>query len=467
MTDRTRWARSVLATAAFAAALLTTPAALAAPVSVNLRVEGPTGTIFEGPVTTDGHDVTTQAGGTHRCDGTNNGEEPEPGPTATAALDDGTRLGGLTWDGSYSMGFDDFLVDRIGNETADSSSEFWALYVNLKGAQVGGCQLRVNQGEEVLWGLVPFSNQRALRLAGPGDADTGQPVTVRVTDGESGAAQAGATVNGTATGADGRATLTFANAGIYRLKAEQPDAVRSKALVLCVDPPAADACTSADKTPPALKVSIPGGFASDGSQSRTIVVSWQGDEGLDGSGIRTYGVDVREVNDGARASASDWRNLRDGITRTAVHFRGDSGSAYSFRVRATDRANNTGEQTSGIVAIPIDDRDRKLMRLSPGWKRVAKKGAWGRFVVHPRRRGATARVRFRGRRVALIGRRLPKGGRLRVSVAGRSTVITVRGRSGARAVLWTSRRMRAGGHTLRIRALGGGPVELDAVAPLP
>jgi hypothetical protein len=69
--------------------------------------------------------------------------------------------------------------------------------------------------------------------------------------------------------------------------------------------------------------------------------------------------------------------------------------------------------------------------------------------------------------VSLISRRMPKGGRLRVTVGGRSKVVNMRGRSGARRVLWTSRRIRDGAHVLRIRSLGGGPVEVDAVAPRP
>ena len=58
------------------------------PTSVNLRVEGKTTTIFEGTVITTGHNVTTALSGNHHCDGTNNDENPLPGPTCTSALDD-------------------------------------------------------------------------------------------------------------------------------------------------------------------------------------------------------------------------------------------------------------------------------------------------------------------------------------------------------------------------------------------
>ena len=50
-------------------------------------------------------------------------------------------------------------------------------------------------------------------------------------------------------------------------------------------------------------------------------------------------------------------------------------------------------------------------------------------VVRATEAGATARMRFRGTQVALIGRRLAKGGRLRVTIDGRSRTLRVRGRS--------------------------------------
>ena len=54
-----------------------------------------------------------------------------------------------------------------------------------------------------------------------------------------------------------------------------------------------------------------------------------------------------------------------------------------------------------------------------------------------------------------------------MTLDGKSRMLRVRGRSGPRTVLWTSSRLRAGTHVLRLRTLGGGPVELDAVAPRP
>lgn len=463
MTNRIRGTHAV----ALAVLAIAAPAAAADPVSVNLRVEGQSQTIFDGPVTTDGHNVTTQTSGTHHCDGTNNGAHPTPGPTATATLDDGARLNGFTWDGEwFEQDFQDFAITRVAGDNA-TSTQFWGFAVNFKFASSGGCQTRVNQGDEVLWVFDAFSKTHILKLAGPSAATTGAPVTVSVTEG-GGAPIPGATVGGAQTGADGKATLSFAEAGIYRLKAERADSVRSNAISVCIDPPGADPCTSGDKTAPrVVAVDLPGReLASERGRSRTMVVSWQADDG-NGAGVAYYSVDVREVANGIRASQADWRPVTDRTATPSARFRGEPGKAYQFRVTAVDRAAHRGTAESNTIVLPVDDRDRKLLRFSRGWKRTPRAPAWGETVRRTKEAGPTARLRFRGRRVSLISRRIPKGGRLRVTVGGRSKVVNLRGRSAPRRVLWTSRRMRAGAHVLRIRSLGGGPVEVDAVAPRP
>jgi hypothetical protein len=464
MTNRIRGTQAV-ALAVFAIAA---PAAAAAPVPVDVRVEGASRTIFEGPVTTDVHTTTTPTDGQARtCDGSSVGKPS--GPTAIGALDDAARTGGFVWDARWDSSFDDYYPFlRIGPDPIDSSSHYLALYVNWKFAEVGGCGQRVNAGDEVLWAYEDFDPSPILRLSGPGSASTGQGLEVRVVDGLDDTPQQGATVAGATTGADGRATLAFPDAGIYHLKAEKTDAIRSNTHTLCVDPPGADPCTSADRTAPTVgEVDLPGErLASERGQSRTMVVSWQADDG-DGAGVAYYSVEVREAASGARAGQADWRSVTDRTQTPSVRFRGESGKAYRFRVTAIDRATNRGTAESNTIVMPVDDRDRRLLRFSRGWKRIPRRFAWGETVRRATEAGPTARLRFRGRRVSLIGQRLPKGGRLRVTVGGRSKVLKLRGRSGARQVLWTSRRMRDGAHVLRIRSLGGGPVEVDAVAPRP
>jgi hypothetical protein len=450
-------------------AAVAAPAAGAAPVSVNLRVEGASSTIFDGPVTTDGHAITTaSSGGAHPCDGTNAGTFPAAIPTATGALDDGARVNGFGWDATWDGSFEDFLVSRVGPDAANTT-QFWGLVVNFQFSQTGGCTTRVTNGDEVLWVFDAFSKTHVLRLAGPATATTGVPLSVRVTDGQDGSAAAGATVSGQTTAADGRASLSFANPGVYKLKAERSDSVRSNAITLCVDRPGADPCTSADKAAPTVAANLPGRrLASEGGKSRTVLVSWQASDG-DGAGVAYYAVDVREVSEGAKASAAadDWRSIEDHTVLTRVHFRGDSGSAYEFRITAVDRAGNRTSIETDPLVLPVDDRDRGLWKLSRGWKRIRQSSAWGGTVVRSAKPGATGRLRFTGRSISLIGRKPTNGGRLQVTVDGKSRTLRVRGQRTPRTVLWTSPRLRAGVHTLRIRSLGGGPVVLDAVAPRP
>ena len=466
ITPLTRAARSRLVpTTLLVACALAAPAAQAAPASIQLRIEGRNSTIYEGPVTTDRKVVRPEPGEDHNCDGTNNGSPNQPGPTPITALDDARSIGGYTWAGTWFPSFEDYQVDRIGPD-AVTDSEFWGQYVNSKASMVGGCQEIVRTGDEALWAFDAFSKAHVLKLAGPTSGTTGRPVSVRVTDGDTGAPLAGTSVGGSTTGADGRVALTFADEGIYRLKATRADSVRSNVLVLCVDPQGAAACTSTDRVAPKLEVLLARDtLATELGRSRTVLFSWQGED-PGGSGVTGYSVDVAELSGaGVNASADVFRPFVSRTPLTRASFRGDAGSSYRFRVTAFDRAINRASSESGVISIPVDDRGGPL-KLK-GWKRLRRKGAWGGTVIRSKGEGSVAKLRFRGRRVALIGRKLRRGGRVRVVVDGRSRVVSMRGKPRFRRVLFTSRRLRPGIHSVRVTTLSGSPVELDAVAPLP
>lgn len=153
---RTVAPRLMIAATALGLALVSTPAVAqagtaAAPdaaVQVDLTVQGPNGVLFAGQVTTSGHDVTTATGGTHRCDGTNGGAYPSAVPTPTAALDDAARAQNFTWDGAWYASFDDFSVDTIKGVTGGSSA-YWNISVNGAPTPVGGCQFKLNAGDDV------------------------------------------------------------------------------------------------------------------------------------------------------------------------------------------------------------------------------------------------------------------------------------------------------------------------------
>ncbi|MFD7105994.1 DUF4430 domain-containing protein [Streptomyces celluloflavus] len=135
----TAWAPAATAQAAPAAA---------APVTVHLTVTGPGSVLYNADLKTTGHTVTTASGGTHICDGTNNGANPSPGATPTAALDDAAHAAGFTWDGTWYASFNDYLVASIAGH-AGGSEAYWNIAVNGVATPVGGCQFRIADGDSV------------------------------------------------------------------------------------------------------------------------------------------------------------------------------------------------------------------------------------------------------------------------------------------------------------------------------
>ena len=218
-------------------ALALVPAgAQAAPTKVKVRVEGATKTIFEGAVTTDVHQVDGNDGsGAHTCDGTNGGASNVPGPTATGALDDAAKLGSFSWTGSFDPSFSDFVVSKIGPDSA-TSSQFWGVAVQGQQLQVGGCQFKVSPGEEVLWAFDMFSKKHILEASGPRRIRAGKAFKVKVIDGQDGKPVAGARVGGKKTNAKGVVKLRYRHIGTKRLKARKADSVRSNQLRVKVLP---------------------------------------------------------------------------------------------------------------------------------------------------------------------------------------------------------------------------------------
>jgi Domain of unknown function (DUF4430) len=279
--------------AALAAAVIfvsfTALTAQAAPTEVNVRIEGKTETLFEGPVLTDGHNVRgltdsqAPAWG-RRCDGLNNGANPVAGPTPTAASADAMAILGKGFDGDWygSGSFDDYFITQWGPERHDAGEgDYWGVIVNNTFTTVGGCQYRIDAGDEVLWVYDAFVGRPRLILY-PGDypggsvrltakATLGAPFEVSVvqwgraccissppasptrgTDPFEGAEVApvvstdrgferidaadGETIK---TGSDGTATITFDTPGWHRIKATvlsagEETAVRSNRLDVCV-----------------------------------------------------------------------------------------------------------------------------------------------------------------------------------------------------------------------------------------
>lgn len=246
---------SVALCAMFLVALLASACAQAAPITVNLRVEGSTTTLYEGPVTTeailDPPGITTESSPTAEpCDVKDNGANGGFGAagTPTTALYDAATANGLAFNAEWSKSLEDFEITQVGGDIANAGNneEYWGYAVNYTTAGVGGCQFQLAPGSEVLWAYNYFNLSHLLSLAGPTSANVGSPITVHVVDGQTGAPIAGAAIGedvagvtttipgSSVTNAEGNATVTLAHTGTVKLKATQAESVRSNAISVCV-----------------------------------------------------------------------------------------------------------------------------------------------------------------------------------------------------------------------------------------
>jgi hypothetical protein len=135
---------------------------------------------------------------------------------------------------TYFELYDDYSITRIGN-TSQTSSKFWNALVDYKLLQVGGCQQKVKQGQDLLFAFDAFNKAHILKLeTSQKIIKIGSPLTVTVTDGLTGEPIYGATVGGVRTNTLGHATITFRNLGAQRLKAERSDSIRSNGIMIAV-----------------------------------------------------------------------------------------------------------------------------------------------------------------------------------------------------------------------------------------
>jgi hypothetical protein len=214
-----------LAVTAVVGLLAALTATSAQAIKVNVRVEGSTRTLLERNVDTFIHPVTGDASGPHKCDSTNGGASTTPSPTLTGAFDDAARKESLSWSGTWNASFEDFLIDRVGPDSA-TSSQFWGTVLNFKDTEAGGCQVKVQQGDQVLIAFDSFGKPK-LQLTGVRGSRSGRVFALFVRDGATGQAVAGARVAGRTTNTQGRVLLRIEKRGLYRFKATRSDAIRS------------------------------------------------------------------------------------------------------------------------------------------------------------------------------------------------------------------------------------------------
>lgn len=226
------------------AGLLTLNAApaLAAPVTVDLRIEGATRTIFEGPVTTDVRQFPSKQGLKPCDDGA--------GQVTRGAV---IAASGVPFDADWNDGFGNPTFNTVDGEDVtwhEPTQRFFAEYLAGKPSNDGACTEPVGNGAKVLFAYSAFGDT-VLELSGPASVKPGETATLKVTNADGGAPVEGATVAGKATGADGTVTVgPLSTRGDNDFKATADKAVRSNRVRVCVTDGADGACGTTKPTTP-------------------------------------------------------------------------------------------------------------------------------------------------------------------------------------------------------------------------
>jgi hypothetical protein len=237
--------RTVLsAVAAACCALAIAGPAAAAPIPVDLRVDGASGrAVTADRYYTDSTRIKT-AKQPPSCDGSGKNKQL-PGATALGTLVDGslvnTRLDPLLVSDEFSFGL---LVCGIGGTNGNGSSSFWLYKVNHVAPEVGADAFAVKASDDVLWYFVDGARNSGdeLELGAPPRVQPGQQFDATVFAYDSQGVRrpvAGATVAGggatATTDATGVAHVTLNRAGNRTLRATLDPNIPSAPTKVCVN----------------------------------------------------------------------------------------------------------------------------------------------------------------------------------------------------------------------------------------
>jgi hypothetical protein len=503
--------RAAAALAAVAiAALAVVPSALAAPSSTaDVRVEGATSTLFEGPVTSSGHPVKAASDtAQHHCDGTNLNAHPTPGATATGATADGLRSAGLDFDAKWFPGYDDYYLTRFGPdaEVLDTNA-YWGVLLNDAFSDVGGCQAQVHDGDRVLWAYDAFHQRGFLKLAAPATtvvADQPLSVTVSRAYGEKNPQYVpvgGMVVGPVATGAsgvqtvdldgagavvssgiDGSATLHFATPGWHRVKADGGvgGPIRSNRLDVCVVATAGGTCGAppADTQPRSVPPLPPDPAGTPNTNNNGDTTGGGRQQGGTGPAQGAPVIELpRFTTAGSRAGriALRWRILQAGVgikswslssratgarsgpwTVRAHGTRGTSaklalpaGRTWTIRAAFTDKVGRRVSETVGDVLVPLD-AGAEAVRRSGHWTRVKDAKAW-LGAVHRGHAGAKLSAKLGAGQVVVVVRGVRSSADVEIAAGGRRATYRVSGSATTATREIVSRgRTQAGTVTVRV-----------------
>ena len=247
----------------------------------------------------------------------------------------------------------------------------------------------------------------------------------------------------------GSATLTLASGGVADEAAQlgPAGAIASRITIDRSDP-----STSTPRPTLRKGIQIGGG----GNAPLPMTLSWTGSDS--GSGVASY--DVRQSRDGEA-----WELVANKTTDTSLETTVTPGHTYRFMVRARDRAGNVGNWSGGWGWHPqlVQESSGALTYMGT-WSTVADgdfSADGARFAMDA---GATVKYTFSGRAVAWVTQLTPDSGEVAVYIDGDlvATVDTHADATTERFVAFTKSWSSYGKHTIKLVALGGQRVDLDA-----
>ena len=294
--------------------------ALAAPavasadsVVSKLRVEGADNTALDRGTSYSNDTIKAKTSGA--CGDTNEDRYKLRGANASGLVAHAAHLNDDVDPFKVSDTFDfGLIVCRIGGFAAFSPNEAWLYKVNHKAAQVGGDQLRLDRGDEVLWYFANFDSGdntgAELDLGAPDRAAPGEVVTVKArqysADGDREPA-AGVTVSGglapATTDADGEATVTL-RPDDTTLRGNRGDDIPAPPTKVCVD-------SDPDDCPPRRGERIYGTDDGDkikGTRGADKISARRGDDKIK---VRGDGVDKVDCGPGRDEVEADGKDKID------------------------------------------------------------------------------------------------------------------------------------------------------------
>jgi subtilisin len=141
------------------------------------------------------------------------------------------------------------------------------------------------------------------------------------------------------------------------------------------------------------------------------------------------------------------------------------GHLYQYRVRARDAAGNWSAWAEGPVLTSALIQDRSTaVSYSGTWRKSIYSGASGGTTTYATAAGARVRTVFSGRAVAIVAPRGPSRGSAWIYVDGvYRGLVSFRAATGlSRVVMYATTFPTVGTHSIQLRLVGNGRVDLDA-----